>query len=298
MRVGLFGTGHWARITQGAALAAHPQVDLVGIWGRDPDRTAALATSLACRPFADADELIAAVDTVAIALPPDVQAGLAVRAAEAGRHLLLDKPLALDAAEAQAVVDAVQAAGVASVVFFTGRFTRPVQEFLLAARDEQWFGGRAVLFGSIFETPSPYGASPWRRAKGGLWDVGPHALAVLLPVLGPVRDVAAMTGPRATSHVLLGHTSAAVSQLTLTVDAPPGAVGFRTELSGPDGFVEVPQAGVPGAEAFAVAIDELRDLVAAGRTDHACDVRFGRDVVTILARAEADAQARVHGGDV
>ena len=41
MRFGVLGTGHWAAKTQGIALAAHPEAELVGVWGRDPDKAAA-----------------------------------------------------------------------------------------------------------------------------------------------------------------------------------------------------------------------------------------------------------------
>jgi predicted dehydrogenase len=292
MRFGLFGTGHWAAHTQGPALAAHPDVELVGVWGRDPAKAYALAQDLGTRPFPESDELIDAVDAVSVALPPFVQPGLAIKAAEAGRHLLLDKPLAIDLAAADAVVEAVDRAGVSSVVFFTARFTEPVATFLRDVADQSWEGGRSNHCGSIFGSGNPYGSSPWRREKGGLWDVGPHALALVLPVLGPVRDVAAMTGPRATTHVLLRHESGAVSHLTLTVDAPPALVGFHTEFIGTDGIVVVPRGEVRSVTAFGRAVDELVAAVAAGRRDHPCDVRFGREVVAVLVRAEEDAAWR------
>jgi predicted dehydrogenase len=296
VKFGLFGTGHWAAHTHGAALAAHPGVDFVGVWGRDMTKASMLAQSLGTRPFDDADGLIAAVDAVAIALPPQIQAGIAVRAATAGRHLLLDKPLALDLAAANAVVEAVDRAGVSSLVFFTARYTEPVAQFLRAATERAWYGSRSSMCGSIFVPGSPYGSSVWRREKGGLWDVGPHALALVVPVLGPVVDVAAMTGPRTTTQVLLRHESGAVSHLTLTVDAPPAAVGFNTEFAGPDETVAVPRVEVLASAAFGVAIDELLADVAAGRRSHPCDVRFGREVVAVLARAEKDAAWRAAGG--
>ena len=205
------------------------------MWGRDPAKAAALAQELGTRPFPESDVLIGAVDAVSVALPPAVQPALAIRAADAGRHLLLDKPLALDLAAADAVVEAVDRAGVSSLVFFTARFTGHVATFLRDVAGRSWEGGRSTHGGSIFGSGNPYGSSPWRREKGGLWDVGPHALALVLPVLGPVRDVAAMAGPRPTTHVLLRHESGAVSHLTLTVDAPPAHFGYHTEFSGPDG---------------------------------------------------------------
>ena len=72
--------------------------------------------------------MLADVDAVAIALPPDVQAPLAARAARAGKHLFLDKPLALSVTAADDVVAAVTDAGVRSVVFFTSRFRPEVVE--------------------------------------------------------------------------------------------------------------------------------------------------------------------------
>jgi hypothetical protein len=48
MKFGLVGTGYWARVTHGAVLTADPNVDMVGVWGRDPDKTASIAKELGC----------------------------------------------------------------------------------------------------------------------------------------------------------------------------------------------------------------------------------------------------------
>ncbi|MGO4431107.1 gfo/Idh/MocA family oxidoreductase, partial [Streptomyces sp. MCAF7] len=123
--------------------------------------------------------------------------------------------------------------GLASVVFFTRRFAQPVEDFLTrAAADGGWDGGRATAFASIFRPGNPYGSSPWRRERGGLWDVGPHALSVLLPVLGPVAEVTAVGGPRGAAHVLLRHRSGAVGTLALTLDAGPAAVAHTCDFYG------------------------------------------------------------------
>ena len=101
MRFGLLGTGFWALEVHGTALAAHGDCDPVGVWGRDPGKAAATAGKLGAQPYDDVDALLADVDAVSIALPPAIQAPLAVRAAEAGRHLLLEKPIALRVADAE-----------------------------------------------------------------------------------------------------------------------------------------------------------------------------------------------------
>lgn len=293
---GLFGTGYWATEVHAAALAAHPAVRLAGVWGRDPVKAAALAQRYDIPAFDDVDALIEAVDAVAVALPPDVQAEIATRAATAGRHLLLDKPLALSVADADRVVTAAAASGVASEIFFTSRFQPEIAAFVAAAAaTEGWHGARASIYGSVYQPGNPFGGSPWRRRHGGLWDVGPHALSVVLPVLGPVTRVAALDGARGTTNVLLGHASGASSTLSLTLDAPPAATLWEAVFHGEDGIVPVPTTRRSSVEAFGLAIDQLVTQVDSGGRDGRCDVRFGREVVAVLAAADT---ARAEGRTV
>ncbi|WP_017603726.1 Gfo/Idh/MocA family protein [Nocardiopsis alkaliphila] len=286
LRFGLLGTGHWARETQGAALAAHPKVELIGVWGRDPNKAAHLAAHLGTRPYTDVDALITDVDAVAIALPPHVQGDLALRAARAGRHLLLDKPVSLTLEAADALLTETETRGLASVVFFTNRFFDNVNDFLRAgAAEGDWHGARATLFASIFQPGNPYGASPWRREKGGLWDVGPHLLSVVLPVLGSVEEVTALTGPRDSTHLLTRHRGGAVGSFSMTLDAAPGTETFCIDLYGERGRRSVPGGEGDPVEAFGAAIDRLAAQVN-GDPGDPCDLRFGRDVVAVLAAAE------------
>lgn len=293
LRFGLFGTGYWADRTHAATLAGHPSAELVGVWGRDPAKAGELAGRYGCRPFPDADELIAAVDAVAVALPPDVQADVARRAAAAGRHLLLDKPLSFTVEQADRIVAEVDRHGSASVVFFTSRFQPVVEDFLSgAAAEGGWFGARAVRYSANFRPDSPYAGSVWRRERGGLWDVGPHVLSVLLPVLGPVAQVSAVRGPRDTTHLLVRHVGGAASSLSLSIDVPAAAAGAQTVFYGERGAVPVPDSDDTAVAAFGRAVDQLAAAVAGGAPPR-CDVRFGRDVVAVLAAAErADRDGR------
>jgi predicted dehydrogenase len=282
---GLLGTGPWARLAHAPALAAHPDVEFLGVWGRRPAAAARIAAEFGARAYADPDELIAAVDAVAIALPPALQAPLAVRAARAGRRLLLDKPLATTVADARAVADAVAEAAVPSIVFFTMRFDAATEEWLTRqAETGDWYTGRADWYGAVFsDDDSPFADSPWRREKGGLWDVGPHALSVLLPVLGDVTGVRAAHGPGDLVHLTLRHEGDASSTAVLTLTAPPAASGVALEFRGTHGVATYPGtiAG-PATESLARALDAL----IAG-TPHPCDARFGLRVTEILAAAEA-----------
>src|SRR5215218_9452666 len=141
MRFGVLGTGFWAQHVHAAALAAHPSAELVGVWGRDLAKAKAVGAEFDVPGYADLDALLADVEAVAIAVPPDVQASLAVHAAEAGKHLLLEKPVALSVADADRVVAATQAARVASVVFFTFRFQSATSTWLAQAGRSRLDGG-------------------------------------------------------------------------------------------------------------------------------------------------------------
>lgn len=288
-RVGLLGTGPWAARTHAPALAGHAGSVFAGIWGRRPEAAAALAQPYGVPVYEDPDELFAQCDAVAFALPPDVQAPLAVRAAEAGCHLLLDKPVATTVEGARAVAEAADRAGVASVVFLTLRFAEPAAGWIAeqAARDG-WFAAHAHWYGSLYaeEGPqSPYAASPWRRDKGGLWDVGPHALSVLIPVLGEVTGVTAVRGAAGTVHLVLRHTSGTVSTSALTLGAPRAGSGVGIELRGTHGVVTLPDwTDVPGA--FGRALDALLTAARTGTPDPR-DATFGLRLTELLAEAEA-----------
>ena len=273
---GLVGTGYWADVAHASGIAAHPQAELVGVWGRDPGKAAALAAKHGARPFDNIDALIAAVDAVAFSVPPDVQAELALPAAEAGRALLLEKPLALSVEPAERLVAAVRAP---TVVFFTYRLDPGLAAWYREAVDgRSWDGGSALYLASIFEPGNPFGQSPWRRERGGLWDLGPHALSALLPALGKVERVAAVRGPRDEVHLAFQHESGAASSAVLSLTVPAGV--NEVVFWGAEGLFRRPDAeDVDVIAAYGAAIDALL----AGET--AFDAHFGLEVVRVLAQA-------------
>jgi predicted dehydrogenase len=280
VRFGVLGTGVWAEEVHAAALAAHPSAELVGVWGRDVAKAKAVGAEFDVAGFADVDELLSQVDAVAIALPPHVQAPLAEQAAAAGKHLLLEKPIALDVAGADRVVAAARDAGVASVVFFTFRFQAATSTWLTQAARTQVAGGSGSWLSSLAGTP--FAASPWRQQHGALWDIGPHALSVLVPALGPVVSVQAGAGLRDTVHLVLTHESGVASTVTLSHTVAPMSAGIEFFVHGDAGrLVLLPDTGSP-VDAFSTAVDELTAAALTGGA-HPCDAAFGRDVVAVLA---------------
>jgi predicted dehydrogenase len=259
VRFGLLGTGYWAVRTHGTALSGSERADLVGIWGRDPAKAGEAAERLGTTAYHDLDDLLGSVDAVAIAVPPDVQARLAVEAARAGCHVLLDKPLALDVVSAEAVVRAVDEAGVASVVFFTARFHPETERWSEAAAEvAPWHSAHFFSYNNIFEPGGHYAGSAWRHKYGALWDVGPHAFAALVPIMGPVHAVAARRGPAGsdTVHVVVTHGR---SQLAAPSGLPAGAsvagasVGGAS-VAGASGTGASDNGPAPGTSTFSVSL--------------------------------------------
>ena len=216
------------------------------------------------------------MDAVAFAVPPPVQAPLAIRAAEAGKHLLLEKPVALSVETADQLVAAVEKAGVASVVFFTWRFDREIRAWLA---DEQarggwsgsgWSGGVAVWLGSSLQPGSPFN-TPWRQEKGALWDLGPHMVAMLWACLGPVTSVTAVAGQGDVAHLVLGHEGGASSTATMTQGAPAAASGSSLFVWGAAGRSVMPAIPADPEQSLRVAAAEL--AAAAGREPAAAPLR-------------------------
>jgi predicted dehydrogenase len=209
LRFGLVGTGHWARITHAPALASTDGIEFAAVWGRNADAAAGLAADYGATAHHDLTAFLASVDAVAFAVPPDVQAPIAIRAASAGKHLLLEKPIAISAADADALASTVEQARVASVVFFTARFQADTRAWLAGVTATGgWAGGCAVWLGTAWQAGSPF-STPWRRDKGGLWDLGPHLISLLWASLGPVTSVTADPGLADITHLVLHHRGGA-----------------------------------------------------------------------------------------
>jgi len=98
MGAGVFGGYHANKYAEAEA------ADLAAIFDLDHARAAAAAKNHGCAAFSDLDAFLAAVDVATVAAPAKTHAGLARAALEAGVHVLVEKPIALDLDEADAVV--------------------------------------------------------------------------------------------------------------------------------------------------------------------------------------------------
>ena len=98
LRMGVAGAGHFGRF-HSQKVAANPRAELVGIYDRDPARAASVAAELGTTAL-DWPALLAACDAVVVAAPAEAHFPLAAAALQAGRHVLVEKPIAATLEEA------------------------------------------------------------------------------------------------------------------------------------------------------------------------------------------------------
>jgi predicted dehydrogenase len=281
--VGLIGAGPWASLVHAPVLAAGPHTRLAGVWARRAEAAEEIARAHGTVAHDSVDSLLDACEAVSFAVPPAVQAELATRAAHAGKHLLLEKPIAGDLPAAEQLAAAVDAAGVRSMVVLSWRYAASVRTFVEEARSFAPFAGRGLfvsgaLLGGMF-------ATPWRLERGPLLDLGPHVVDLLDATLGPVTGVHAHGDLHTWVGLALEHDGGAVSEASMCATSPLQPHRAGVELYGPNGVLELDCASAVGAEAFATLAAELATMVRTGEA-HPLDVRHGLHLQRVLTAAE------------
>jgi predicted dehydrogenase len=207
LRVGVIGCGVGLLHLQGFAL--DPRVQVLAIAGLDEERCRELAGQFSVpRIYRDYQDLLAdpEIDAVTVAVPNFLHFPVALAAIEAGKHVMVEKPLARTTAEAEQIVAAAHRAGLVLGVVFNRRGRQDVQ--LLKREVERG------TFGDVYHARAFWmrrsgipGLGTWftnREMSGGgpLIDLGIHVLDMTLWILGnpPPRSVSAATyselGPR------------------------------------------------------------------------------------------------------
>ncbi len=188
--IGLLGCGGIASYYHLPALAAHPDARIVAVADPAPEarnRARGIAPGIAVEADPRAVIERSDIDAVVICAENARHADLARAAAEARKHLYLEKPLALTLADGRAVVDAVQTAGVNGTIGFNLRFHPLHQE--AHALLEQGKVGEVRAVRTIFHEPARGRRMPdWRRRRatggGALLDLASHTVDLLRWHLG------------------------------------------------------------------------------------------------------------------
>lgn len=247
-RFGLVGCGTIARI-HASAIASMEQAELAGVF--DPAAASAeiFGEKYRCGVYHTLEEMLQdpSLDVVNICTPSGTHAEIALAAARAGKHVVVEKPLAIQLEDAQAVVRAQRETGVKICVVSQLRFAPDVQALHQAV--EYGTFGRLIL-GSLsmryYRSKEYYENGGWRGCwatdgGGALMNQGIHGLDLLCYLCGPVARVNAVAKTlhhnievEDTLCATLEFENGALGVLEVTTAVQPGHAR-RIEISGTEG---------------------------------------------------------------
>jgi UDP-N-acetyl-2-amino-2-deoxyglucuronate dehydrogenase len=197
LRYALIGAGASIASTHFEALARLPGTQIVGMTDVNPTIGTQRAATVGCPFFLDHHEMLSAVspDVVVICAPHPLHMPLALDCFAAGAHVLVEKPIAVEVAEADVMVSAAEAAGRVLAVNFQERF-RPAVEAAhhLIAAGELGDLVRVLCVEPWFRTAAYYRSAAWRGSwsnEGGgiLMNQAPHTLDRLCHLAGSPASV-------------------------------------------------------------------------------------------------------------
>lgn len=322
VRWGIIGLGRIADTEIAPAISALPGSVLRGVVSRDQGRADSFAgRHRAERALTGYAELLAdpEVDAVYIATPNALHADQVVMAAQAGKHVMCDKPLAMSVADARRAVAACEDAGVRLGITFQTRFHDSFGRFRTVIQDGslgdirvvqvEMSSGRTLLKG--------WRTDPALAGLGTINNIGVHAFDLIRYLLGAeVTEVTALTGheadlvPETLALVLLRYSNGALAyvnvnqsvaqpQADITVYGTKGRVVGRSctrmNMAGtlailtPDGETTV-EAG--SYHAYRKAVGAFADAVTEGREPSPSGLDGLRSAELTAAIAEAVSAGR------
>jgi predicted dehydrogenase len=236
-------------------LLAAEGCELAGIASRSAERAGAAAGRWGCRPYASYEELLGdpSIDAVYIPLPNHLHAAWTVRALEAGKHVLCEKPLALSMGEVDAIAAAAQRSG------------RLVLEAFMYRHAPRWrravelvAGGaigvpRVVRAGFAFQVPTDLANIRFIPQVGGgiVWDMGCYAVNMARGLLGTeptevfaFADVRDGQPAETTATGVMRFPDHVTAPFWVSFDF--GNPFAQVEVVGSDGWMLLPGTGIRG----------------------------------------------------
>jgi predicted dehydrogenase len=168
---GLFGQRH------AQAYSRHPAVDFVAVCDLNEERARRTAEQYGARMwYTSLAEMLRRPDiaAVSVATPDNAHRAVAVTVAEAGKHLLVEKPLATTVEEAQSIVDAARQAGVKLMVDFHNRVNPPIAAAKEAIQRGD-IGTPSYVYARLSNTTAiPLEMLAWAGQSSALWFLASH----------------------------------------------------------------------------------------------------------------------------
>jgi predicted dehydrogenase len=196
LRIGVMGTGIIIRDYHLLTLQKHPKAEVVAAANLHPESLERLARDWSItKTFTDFAEMAADpdIDAVVIGLPNYLHAPVTIQMLEAGKHVLCEKPMAMDVAEAEQMVNAQKCTGCKLMIAHMWRFDQEIlwlRDLVASGRLGKVFKAKAHAIW-LHEGPPTKGWFVQRQFAGGgaLADMGIHSIDTLCYVLGGARPV-------------------------------------------------------------------------------------------------------------
>jgi predicted dehydrogenase len=193
LRIGIIGAGGVARSIHLPGFRLYPGVEITAAC--DPDRRAARALGIS-QTFERVDDLLACrdVDAVVVATPNHLHRTIALDALAAGKHVLCEKPLALNAADAISMAAAAESSGLVHMTAFTYRFT-PALQYMRRLVASGELGDLRTVRAAYLMALSKH-LLGWRSTKqfagsGVLADIGSHLIHMVQFLAGDIVELTA-----------------------------------------------------------------------------------------------------------
>ncbi len=246
---GIIGCGMIANF-HARAIADLGNARLVACYNRSAPKAEALAAEFGGDVYTDLAQMLARkdLDVVTICTPSGAHCEPAIAAAQAGKHVIVEKPLDVTRERCQAMIDACAQAGVKLATIFPSRFHHS-SRLMKQAVEQARFGTLALgdAYVKWFRTQEYYDSGAWRGTwemdgGGALMNQAIHSVDLLLWLMGPVVEVMAHTATLAHERIevedvataTLRFANGALGTIVATTAAFPGSLK-RIELSGSQG---------------------------------------------------------------
>ncbi len=200
VRFGILGCGMIARF-HASAIAELSDAVLVGVADAQPDRAKAFAKERGIAAYIDYAEMLAdpTIDAVCICTPNGYHAENTLQALDAGKHVVLEKPIAITVEDAERIIDACERTKKQVTVISQLRFSEDVKRVKELVADSA-FGKLAFcnLSMKYWRDPAYYTSGGWKGTKqldggGALMNQGVHGVDLLLYIVGDATVVSAKT---------------------------------------------------------------------------------------------------------
>jgi predicted dehydrogenase len=195
MRLGLIGLGYWGH-NYLRLLQSHSEAHLAVVCDSSAEMLdVARDAASGSRRTTDPEEVFAAddVDAIIVATPASTHFGLVRGALEGGKHVLCEKPLALDVDTCRLLVELAEDVGRTLFVGHTFVYNSAIREARRLVRANEL--GSPLHFHAVWAAPGPI-----RTDVNALWDLAPHPVSILIDLLGRPPSTVSATGAAILDH--------------------------------------------------------------------------------------------------